>query len=265
MSEQTTAPISLAGRRALVTGGASGIGEAAALLFGELGAAVVISDINADGLDAAINYTGAKAAVAGDVSVEGDVARMVDGAVAELGGIDIVFNSAGVGDDLVRIGEQEVDSWQRIVDINLRGTYLVARAAGGVMLDQGEGGAMVNVSSIVGMSGFPRRSAYSAAKAGVANFTRTLACEWGEAGIRVNCIVPSYIRTPLVQGLLQRGAFDDGPIAARTPLERLGEPNEIAQAAAFLVSDWASYITGAILPVDGGWTAFGGTGDVATA
>lgn len=126
-------------------------------------------------------------------------------------------------------------------------------------------GAIVNVSSIVGLGGFPRRSAYAAAKAGINHLTRTLACEWGASGIRVNAIAPAYTRTPMVEALLERDAFDPTILEGRTPLGRLGLPEEMAQAGVFLLSDWACYVAGAILPVDGGWSAFGGAGDVASA
>ena len=123
-------------------------------------------------------------------------------------------------------------------------------------------GAIVNVSSIVGLGGFPGRTAYGVAKAGINHLTRTLACEWGPAGIRVNAIAPAYTLTPMVRSLLDRQVFDPGRLERRTPLGRLGETAEMAQATAFLLSDWASYITGAVLPVDGGWSAYGAAGDV---
>ena len=157
--------------------------------------------------------------------------------------------------------EQEVDRWQHVLDVNLRGTYLMCRAAGKQMLRTGQG-AIVNVSSIVGLGAFPGRSAYGVSKAGVVHLTKTLACEWGAAGIRVNCIAPGYTRTPMVQDLLDRNVFDPTLIEQRTPLERFAMPEEMARAAAFLLSDWASYITGTVLPVDGGWAAYGAAGDV---
>ena len=254
--------IDLHGRRALVTGGASGIGEATARLLTELGARVVIADLNAEALDAAAERIGAVGATSGDVASAADSERMVGEAAGALDGIDLLFNSAGVGDDLVPLHSQEIDRWQRIVDINLRGTYLVSRFAGSHMLAQ-KSGAIVNVSSIVGLGGFPMRTAYGSAKAAVAHFTKTLACEWGPSGIRVNCIAPAYTRTPMVQSLLDRNMFDPGNLEQHTPLGRLALPEEMAKAAVFLLSDWASYITGTVLPVDGGWGAYAAAGDVA--
>ena len=260
-----TAPvIRLDGKRALVTGGASGIGEAAAKLLHDLGAEVVIVDLNREKLQEAQTRTGATAVTQGDISSEANSERMVAEAIGALGGLDLVFNSAGIGDDLLPVHEQSVDRWQRVIDVNLRGTYLMCRAAARPMLAQSHG-AIVNVSSIVGLGGFPRRSAYAAAKAGINHLTRTLACEWGPQGIRVNAIAPSYTRTPMVEALLERKAFDPTMLEKRTPLGRLALPEEMAQAAVFLLSDWASYITGVVLPVDGGWSAFGGAGDVISA
>jgi len=250
--------------RVLVTGGASGIGETVARVLSDLGARVVIADLNREQLDPAAQRTAAVGITQGDVASEADAERMVGETIAALGGLDLVFNSAGIGDDLVPVHEQSVERWQRVVDVNLKGTYLMCRAASRPMLRQRRG-AIVNVSSIVGLGGFPRRSAYAAAKAGINHLTHTLACEWGPSGIRVNAIAPAYTLTPMVQALLERKAFDPTILERRTPLGRLARPEEMARTAVFLLSDWASYITGTVLPVDGGWSAFGGAGDVASA
>lgn len=254
-------PLGFEGRTALVTGGASGIGAATAGLLARLGATVAIADLNAAAAETALGETGAAFHVCGDVSDAAASERMVAEAAARLGRLDMVFNSAGIGDDLVPVHAQDPERWQRIVDVNLRGTYLVCRAAGRLMLGQ-RSGSIVNVSSIVGLGAFPGRSAYGVAKAGVIHLTKTLACEWGPGGVRVNCIAPAYTRTPMVRALLERKIFDPTRIERRTPLGRLAEPEEMARAAAFLLSDWASYITGAVVPVDGGWNAYGAAGDV---
>ena len=251
----------MAGRRALVTGGASGIGEVTAKLLNQLGASVVLADLNADALPDAAKRTGALGTVDGNVASAADVDRMVADADAMLGGIDLLFNSAGIGDDLVPVHAQSPERWQHVVDVNLKGTYLMCRAVGRQMVER-KLGAIVNVSSIVGIGAFPGRSAYGVAKAGVGHLTKTLACEWGNLGIRVNAIAPAYTRTPMVQSLLDRKIFDPTLIENRTPLGRFAETEEMARAACFLLSDWASYITGVVLPVDGGWSAYGAAGDV---
>lgn len=256
-----TPPIDFTGRKALVTGGASGIGEVTAKLLAGLGAKVALADLDADALPAARQRTGAHAVTAGDVAVEADAERMVAEAADALGGLDLVFNSAGIGDDLVPLHEQSTERWRRVFDVSLWGTLLVSRAAGRAMVGQRRG-AIVNVSSIVGLGAFPGRSAYGVAKAGIGHLTRTLACEWGEYGIRVNAIAPGYTKTPMVKDLLDRKVFDPGMIERRTPLARMAETEEMAKAAAFLLSDWASYVTGVVLPVDGGWSAYGAAGDV---
>ncbi len=249
------------GRRVLVTGGASGIGEVTTGLLVELGAKVVIADLKADVAADARKRTGAHAAVVGDVAAEADVERFVAEAGASLCGIDLLVNSAGIGDDLVPLHHQSTERWRRVFDVNLWGTLLVSRAVGRLMVKQRRG-AIVNVSSIVGLDAFPGRSAYGVAKAGVGHLTKTLACEWGEYGVRVNAIAPAYTKTPMVKDLLDRNIFDAGLIERRTPLGRMAETREMANAAAFLLSDWASYITGVVLPVDGGWSAYGAAGDV---
>ena len=261
MPEAIEPVLRLDGKRALVTGGASGIGAATARLLADLGAQVVIADINVERCAEALGETGARAAVSGDVSNVKDSERMVTEAAGALGGLDLLFNSAGIGDDLVGLHAQDPERWQHVVDVNLRGTYLMCRAAGRILLEQRRG-SIVNVSSIVGLGAFPGRSAYGVAKAGVIHLTKTLACEWGLTGVRVNCIAPAYTRTPMVKSLLDRKVFDPTAIERRTPMARFAEPDEMARATAFLLSDWASYITGVVLPVDGGWSAYGAAGDI---
>lgn len=259
----TADSLDLAGKRVLVTGGASGIGDASAKLFTELGASVVIADIDADQAAEARNRNGAIAHIDGDVVKEADVDRMIEFSISQMGGLDGVLNCAGIADTVAPAIDQPIDTWQKIIDVNLRGTYLVCRAAGRQMLEQGAG-SIVNLSSVNGTAGWPRRSAYGATKAAVAATTRTLASEWGDRGVRVNALAPAYIATPLVTALLESGRVDGKRIENRTPMKRFGTPDEVGRAAAFLLSDWSTYITGALLPVDGGWLAYGGAGDPAT-
>ncbi|MEO3388793.1 SDR family oxidoreductase [Mesorhizobium sp. CAU 1741] len=253
--------IDFSGRRALVTGGASGIGAATAKLLLELNATVALADLDGVRVLEARDDMRAHMAVQGDVAVESDAKRMVSEAADALGGLDLIFNAAGIGDDLVPLHEQSTERWRRVFDVSLWGTLLISRAAGRLMVEQ-RSGSIVNVSSIVGLHAFPGRSAYGVAKAGIGHLTKTLACEWGEYGVRVNAIAPGYTKTPMVKDLLDRKVFDPGLIERRTPLARMAETEEMAKAAVFLLSDWASYVTGVVLPVDGGWGAYGAAGDV---
>ena len=254
----------LAGKRILVTGAGSGIGLAAAATLMGFGAQVYIADRDESAAAAAAVATGAAGFCGGDVTDQTDCVTMVERARDALCGLDGLFHAAGVGDRVATALDIDIDDWQRIVDVNLRGTFLMARAAGRHFVAAGRG-SIVTVASVLGIGGIPRRDAYGPAKAGVIMLTRNLACEWASAGVRVNCVAPGYILTPMVEGLVAQGKFDLPRIAARTPMGRLGEAEEVAEAAAFLLSDLARYVTGATLPVDGGWTAYSGAGDVATA
>lgn len=256
-----TDPMEMSGKVVLVTGGASGIGAATAQMLASLGAKVVIADRNAEALAEAKEPVGAVATVTGDVTQADDADRMVDDTVKALGRLDFLVHAAGIGDDHMPVHEQDPERWRQVVDVNLLGSYLMSRAAGKAMLAQ-RGGAIVMISSIVGMDAFPGRSAYGVAKAGVIHLTKTLGCEWGGSGVRVNCISPAYTRTPMVRSLLERKVFDPSLIERRTALGRFAEPEEMARAIIFLLSPWASYITGVNLPVDGGWSAYGAAGDV---
>jgi NAD(P)-dependent dehydrogenase (short-subunit alcohol dehydrogenase family) len=241
--------LGIAGKTALVTGGASGIGLVTAKLLGSLGARVVIADLDQDALGAAQDQTGAVATTSGDIADDTACKAMVQEAERHLGKIDILIHAAGIGDDKAAAETLDIDAWQRVMDVDLRGTFLINRAVAARMLPHCAG-AIVNVSSICGFGAFPGRSAYGAAKASVNHLTQTLACEWGPRGLRVSAIAPAYTRTPMVADLIARQVFDPDMITARTPLGRLAEPEEMARAAVFLASDWASYITGTVLIVD---------------
>ena len=255
--------LSLSGRSALVTGGASGIGAATASFFKDLGANVVLADINPDGVKKMKESIDASASLVADVSVEAEADTVVLDAVNALGSLDIVVNAAGIVDEISSAIERDLGPWQRIMDINFRGTYQVCRAAGRIMVPQ-KSGSIINIASVNGPGGWPRRTAYGPSKAAVIALTRKLACEWGEHGVRINAVGPGYIATPMVQGLIDEEKIDIQRLEGRTPLDRLGKPGEVARAIAFLASDWASYITGETLFVDGGWMAYGGAGDVKT-
>jgi len=253
--------INLEGRIALITGAASGIGLAALEQIVALGARVLACDQDLRKLAPLVQEHGpAVRPIEADVVVERDVISAVDHVVKSFGRIDILVNSAGIADVNKPTVEQDLETWQRIVDVNLRGTYLTSREVGRTMVAQGSG-SIINIASVAGMVSLPRRNAYSAAKAGVITMTRSMAAEWGPSGVRVNAVAPGYIRTPMTAGLDQSGTVRMAPVRRRTPLGRMGEVGEVAALISFLASDLASYITGACIPVDGGWAAFGDAGD----
>ncbi|MHB2165676.1 SDR family NAD(P)-dependent oxidoreductase [Alsobacter sp. R-9] len=246
----------LDGAVALVTGGGDGIGRSSALLLAEAGAAVVVLDVNgakADAVARSVEDAGGRALpVAADVTDEAAVEAAFAKAARALGPVNVLVNNAGLA---VRAAADtlSLEDWNRVLAVNLTGMFLCARNAARGM--RGRGGAIVNTASIMGLSGglYPN-VAYQTTKGGVVNMTRALALEWVEDGIRVNAVAPTFVRTGFITGLMS-----DPVKAARvidaSPMGRLAEPEEIAAAIVFLASPAASMITGAILPVDGGYLA----------
>ncbi|HUD92962.1 SDR family NAD(P)-dependent oxidoreductase [Sphingobium sp.] len=263
MSAVATLPL-LAGKRILVTGAASGIGLGAATAFERLGAEIFVADLDPQALAAAWPRLPSSRQAALDVIDEVQCNACVEQVVHSLGGIDGVFNSAGIADPVQPALEIDIDAWQRTIDVHVRGSFCVARAAGRVMVAAGSG-SIVLVSSVNGVTGIPRRHAYGPAKAAIAQLARTLTCEWAASNVRVNAIAPTYINTPMIERLARDGKIDIGRLERRTPMGRIGEVEDVAFAAAYLLSDLSLYVTGANLPVDGGWLAYGGPGDVLTA
>ncbi|MBM85713.1 MAG: short-chain dehydrogenase [Rhodospirillaceae bacterium] len=255
--------IDFSGKGVLITGGASGIGRASADVFAARGAAVAVSDIDKDKTRAVARELGNQhVAAPGDVADETSVVELVATAKAGLGTIDVLINCAGVSDSFAPTLDQTVGHWQRIIDINLTGTYLTCRAVAPDMLDRREG-SIVNISSIAGLFGLPYRNAYVASKHGVAGVTKNLAAEWGQRGVRVNAVAPGYIKTPMVQNLIDAGRVDETRIRRRTPMGRLGTPEDVANLMMYLSSPLAAYVNGVVIPVDGGWSSYGAAGDAA--
>lgn len=241
------------GRRALVTGGSSGIGRAVAARLAAEGARVVINGRDPGRLAEAtvsLRSYGVVDGVLADIAREDEVERLVGDAVGRLGSIDILVNSAGIDGAGVGALELSTESWRHVLEINLTGPFLVARAVARAMTGA-RGGAIVNVASLNGLAAEPNFADYNASKGGVVMLTRSLAVDLVGRNIRVNAVCPGYILTPMTE------AYASDPrtgaaIRAAIPMGRFGEPEEVAAAVAFLCSDDASYITGELLVVDGG-------------
>ena len=244
----------LDGRTALVTGAGAGIGRATAHAFSQAGASVAVTDIDLAAAKAVAGEIEGARPYELDVADEVAVDSIVDEVARRHGRIDILVNNAGVGargptPDLT------TDRWEKAMAVGPTGSFYAVRAAGRHMLQQ-KSGAVVNVASIMGLVGgahYPNL-AYHAAKGALVNMTRALACEWAKDGIRVNAVAPTFARTTLTAPLMQDEAMVERLLEA-TPMGRFVEPEEVASAIAFLASDAAAMITGAILPVDGGWIA----------
>ena len=249
----------LAGKSAVITGAAKGIGRATADVFAAEGARIVATDIDGDGLDrlrADLELRGAECAtVVGDVSKPDDARRMIEAAVEHYGRLDVLVANAGII-PLRTITEATPEDWDEVMSIDGRGMFLTCKYAIEQMLRNG-GGSIVCLSSISGMAGQSSQSTYGPAKFVASGLTKHLAVEWADRGIRVNAVAPGTIRTERVRQLPDEpgGAEYIEQIVRMHPMGRLGEPDEVARAIMFLASDEASFITGAILPVDGGYLA----------
>ncbi len=247
----------LEGKRAIVTGAASGIGRASACIFAEEGARIVIVDRDADGLgetaEIITNAGGTAIAVTADVSDESAVAGFVERCVGEWGGIDVVYANAGILDDTRTLFDLTPEAFRKVLDVNLLGPFLALKHAGPVMMDQG-GGSIIFTASVAGLRANAGPTAYSASKAGVISLVQTAAQELSGSGVRINAICPGLIETgmtrPLFDGARARGIEDK--IGQLNPLKRGGHPAEIAHMALFLASDEASYVNGQAIAVDGG-------------
>lgn len=251
-------PEEFAGRVALVTGGGSGIGRAAALLFAKEGARVLVADVSAQGGEetaAMIEQRGGEALfVKTDVSVGAEVAAMVQRAVSAYGRLDCAFNNAGIEGAMAPTAECSEENWDRTLAVNLKGVWLCMREEIPQMLTQG-GGSIVNCASIAGLVGFPNLPAYCSSKGGIVQLTRTAALEYAQQGIRVNALCPGVIDTPMVERITGGEPETEAQYTALEPVGRMGSPEEMAQAAVWLCSERASFVTGHPLVADGGMVA----------
>jgi NAD(P)-dependent dehydrogenase (short-subunit alcohol dehydrogenase family) len=251
----------LEGKAALVTGAGSGIGRATSLLFASEGATLVLADVDERGGEETARLVreggGEAVHVTCDVSDAAQVEALVVRAVELFGRLDCAFNNAGIGGDSARLADYSEDAWHRVIAVNLTGVFLCMKNELRQMVAQ-RGGAIVNAASLVSVIGYPYLAAYNAAKHGVVGLTRTAALEYADCGVRVNAVCPAWIETPMV--------MDEGPapasipevyeaLAGLVPMRRLGKPEEVARAVAWLCSDAASFVTGHPLLIDGGVAA----------
>lgn len=249
----------LAGKGALVTGGAMGIGKAVVARFLQEGAQVAFSDVDAQAgqrCAEALRAWGHVQFIPGDVSIEADARRMVDTAVTEFGHLDILVNNAGVT-LAATVTETEEADWDRVLDVNLKGIYLCSKHAILHMV-RSRGGSIINLGSIAGVVGLNANAAYNASKGGVILLTKNMALDYADKNIRVNAVCPAMIMTPMLENFIKLQADPEAyvrRVEQSTPLGRMGTGEEVAAVVAFLASDESSYITGASLMVDGGYTA----------
>lgn len=245
---------------ALITGGGTGIGRATAILFARHGARVAVTGRRREPLAetvSEIESSGGRAVlIEGDVSTASGAEGMVSETVKKLGGIDILVNNAGVNYKSGGTVETDEDGWDVVMDINVKGIYQVSRFA--VPELEKTGGNIINIASIFGLIGYPKAIAYCASKGAVVNLTRSMALDLAEKNIRVNCVCPGVVDTPMAREWIEKhGEYDTvvKKILEDYPIARMGQPEDIAHACLYLASDEASWVTGVILPVDGGFMA----------
>ena len=243
----------LAGKVAIITGAAQGIGLATALKFAREGARVVVCDVRQTAVDQAVAACQAEGAEALGIVIDVTQREMVDGMVqqvkARFGRIDVLVNNAGITQD-ARLQKMTIEQFDRVIDVNLRGAFHCAQAVCDTMVAQG-GGVILNASSVVGIYGNFGQTNYAASKFGVIGFTKTWSRELGPKGVRVNAVAPGFVATPILSTIPDKVMQE---MVDRVPLKRLGQPEDIANVYAFLASDEAAYVNGAVIEVSGGMT-----------
>lgn len=244
---------SLAGRRAIVTGSAGGLGSAIVAAFVAAGADVVGTDVSIEAADDGTRSDGEHVQLQIDLCDRDAIAVVVERSVEILGGVDICVNCAGIGGRSPAISYGD-DLWDRVLATNVSGSFAMAKLVGAHMITQGSG-SIINIASIGGLVGWAGSVGYQVSKGAIVQMTRSLAAEWGPAGVRVNAIAPGHIATELVQRQWLVEPELEEFFLSRTPLARLGDPVDVANAAVFLASDASRMITGQVLAVDGGYTS----------
>lgn len=255
----------VSGKKALITGAAGGLGEAMAFMLAREGATVAVSDIDVDRATALADrinaeIPGAAFAYAHDVASEDDWARVIDAVAADLGGLSVLVNNAGIGGPLALVEQDTVENWQRQYEINLRSIMLGAKHAM-PHLRAAAPASIINISSIAGLAAAPGMGAYNATKAGVWMYTKTLALEAAKAdwNVRCNSVHPVFIKTPILDPFIAMAGGDEAKAAERLargiPLKRIGEPDDVAYCVLYLASDESKFVTGSEFKIDGGMTA----------
>jgi NAD(P)-dependent dehydrogenase (short-subunit alcohol dehydrogenase family) len=250
----------LRGKRAIVTGAASGIGRAAALAFADQGAAVLVNDVSEAVHDTALailDAGGRARAVVSDVREEAACEQLVRESVRELGGLDIMFANAGVVDSVAPLFELTAEEWREVIDVNVLGTFFCIKHAGLSMVERGVAGSIVCTASVAGLRAGGGPAHYSASKAAVINMVQNAAVQLAETGIRINAICPGLIETGMTRPIFEmaRSAGKEHKIGQLNPLKRAGQPHEVAALALFLASDESSYVNGEAVVIDGGLSA----------
>ena len=245
---------------AIITGASKGIGKAIAERYAKEGARVMLASRSVAVLKeiakAIVDSGGIASAMEVDVCNHRSVETLVRKTASEFGRLDIMVNNAGISSAHASV-ELSPEIWDQAVKTDLYGVFYGCQSAARIMMNQASGGCIINITSMYGISAVPMRAAYCASKAGANMLTRVLSSEWASHGIRVNAIAPGYIRTELVQDIIDRGILDTAAIEKRTPLGRIGEVRDVIGMAVYLAGEEASFMTGSIITVDGGWTAYG--------